>query len=134
MVHSYPLLIIIYKVFKKWIRESICSLSNLDATSNNSNWRLFKTTDWLLSSKKKWDKVISNASQILINDGIVGSRFLRYQDEMVDWVSPDFSANWYSVQCRSSLNVVIFSKMFNIMSPLFSQYKKVSIYIKNFLK
>ena len=34
-----------------------------------------------------------NASQIWLRDGIVGSMFFRYQEEIVDWVRPDFSAS-----------------------------------------
>lgn len=38
-----------------------------------------------------------------------------YQDEMVDCVNPDSSANWYSVHCFCSLNSVICSSTFIII-------------------
>ncbi len=47
----------------------------------------------LSSSKKNCDKDNPNASQIFAREGIEGKIPFRYQEEMVDWVSPDFSAN-----------------------------------------
>lgn len=39
-----------------------------------------------------------NAEHIFSSDPIEGARFLRYQEEIVDWVRPDSEASWYSVQ------------------------------------
>lgn len=52
------------------------------------------------------------ASQILLNDGIVGSIFLRYHEEIVDCVRPERSASWYSVQFRSVLKSTILFKIY----------------------
>lgn len=39
-----------------------------------------------------------NAEHIFSRDPIEGTKSLRYQEEMVDWVRPDAEASWYSVQ------------------------------------
>lgn len=60
-----------------------------------------------------------NAVQIFSKDGIVGTIFFRYQDEMVDWGKPERSASWYSVQPLCSLNSVIDERMsFTKRTPL----------------
>lgn len=55
--------------------------------------------------------MIPNASQILPREVMEGSIFLRYHEEIVDCVSPDSSASWYSDQLRSRRNCVILSNM-----------------------
>lgn len=44
-------------------------------------------------SRKNCDNEISKASHIFIKEGIEGYIFFLYHEEIVDCVSPDFSAN-----------------------------------------
>lgn len=62
--------------------------------------------------------MIPKASHIFDKEGMVGSIPFLYHEEIVDCVSPDRSASWYSDQCLFSLNSVIRSKTFIINIPL----------------
>lgn len=82
-----------YKLFKNFNNASYCSGVSLSEIVNNVAWRSFNKIAWELSSKKNCDTDIPKASHIFIREGIVGNIPLRYHEEIVDCVSPDFSAS-----------------------------------------
>lgn len=71
-------------------------------------------------SASSWERVIPKAAQIFFNDGIVGTIFFRYQEDMVDWGKPERSASWYSVQPLSCRYAVMVSRIAFIISVLFT--------------
>lgn len=108
-----------YNFSKKSNKASNCSGSSLAAYSIRRNCLSFnRTMLFSLSSRKNCETVIPKASHIFSRDEIEGNIFFRYQEEIVDWVSPDRSASWYSVQWRSVLNLVIFCRMSNSSPPI----------------
>ena len=72
------------------------SALSFDQRSSNFRWDSVSETG-ALPSANNWDNVIPNAAQIFSREGMVGTMFFRYQDEMVDWGKPERSASWYSV-------------------------------------
>lgn len=64
-----------------------CSVRRL-ASLSNSFWISVKEKQ-SSSVTKNWDRVIPKAVQIFSREGMVGTMFLRYQEDIVDCVSPD---------------------------------------------
>ena len=86
-----------YKVLKKSIKEASCSSVRWLDSFSNSFW--FEVNEKLSSSvEKNCESVIPNALHIFSREGIEGTTFFLYHEEIVDCVRPDFSASWYSVQ------------------------------------
>jgi len=95
-----------------------CSSLSLDQRSKSFCWDSVRETEESPSANS-WDKVMPNAVHIFSRDGIVGTMFLRYQEDMVDWGKPERSASWYSVQPLSSRYVVMdFRISFTALIPL----------------
>ena len=70
--------------------------------------------------------VMPKAAHIYSRDGIVGTMFFRYHDEIVDCGSPERSESWYSVQPRSSRYFAIRSRIsFNTFPPNASIVRKL---------
>lgn len=82
-----------YKVLKNESIASNCSGDSLLDRWIKSICREVRYTAQPSSSRKNCDNEISNALQIFFKDGIEGTIFLRYQEEIVDCVSPEYSAN-----------------------------------------
>lgn len=81
-----------YNVLKKAISASCCS--SLSRPASSSRVRCTGVREKEVSSvEKNWARVIPNAWQIFSRDGMDGTRFLRYHEEIVDWVRPDSSAS-----------------------------------------
>ena len=72
-----------YIILINVIMACCCSWLNLDQCFKSCFWEAVKETT-TFSSAKSCESVMSNASQIFCREGIVGIKFLRYQDEMVD--------------------------------------------------
>ena len=83
---------IIYSVLKKSRSARCCSSVSLVDSISKSLCRGVNVNESELF-EKNCASVIPNASQIFSKEGMVGSIFLRYQDEIVDCVKPDFSAS-----------------------------------------
>ena len=95
-----------------------CSSLNLDHRSRSFLCESVRETGES-SSANSWESVIPKAMQIFSNDAIVGTIFLRYHEEIVDWGKPERSASWYSVQPRSSRYVVMAERIsFTCITPL----------------
>lgn len=87
-----------YNVCKNCSRAWYCTGESFAAASTSWIWLSFRRMVPLLSSRKNCDKVIPKASQSFDKEGIDGRISLRYHEEIVDCVSPDFSESWYSLQ------------------------------------
>lgn len=99
------------KDFSKSRNACCCLRSSLLYSSMISFCACVSCVYGSFSSAKNCDSVMLNASQIRSSDVMDGSIFLRYHEEIVDCVRPDFSASWYSLQLRSSLYSEIFSSI-----------------------
>lgn len=83
-----------YNFCKNVSNASYCSALSFAADLRRSNCLLFNNTIFFSSSSKKnCDKVIPKASHILVSEEMEGSIFFLYHEEIVDCVSPDFSAS-----------------------------------------
>ena len=95
-----------------------CSSLSLAQRSRSFFWDSVRETV-VSPSANNWDNVMPNATHIFSREGIVGTIFLRYQEDMVDWGKPECSASWYSVQPRSSRYVVMAARIsFTTLTPL----------------
>lgn len=66
-----------------------------------------------------------NAVQIFFREGIVGTMFLQYQEDMVVWGNPKRSASWYFVQTLSSRYAVMVQRTaFILFVPLLVYFVK----------
>ena len=96
-----------YNIFIKLINASYWSLLSFADDSSNCFCLELTNVESELSSSKNCETVIPNAVQIRSMEGRVGNIPFLYQEEIVDWVNPECSANWYSVQFFCFLNSVI---------------------------
>ena len=102
--HGYPSF---YSCSRNASSALYCSEFNLEEAVNSADCFSVRWIAWSSFSRKNCETVIPKASHIFTREGIVGSICLRYQEEIVDCVSPECSASWYSVQWCDSLNSVI---------------------------
>lgn len=70
---------------------------------------------------------MSNAVQIFSREGMVGTTFLQYQEDIVVWGRPERSASWYSVQ--PGFRHLLF--FVNSKNPVFKPF--VAYFFVNFL-
>lgn len=85
---------------------SFWSLFSLAQRSSSSFWSSVRETG-VSPSDNNWESVIPKAWQIFFKEGMVGTIFFRYHEEIVDCGSPERSASWYSVQPLFCLYVVM---------------------------
>ena len=95
-----------------------CSSLSLAQRSRSFFWDSVRETV-VSPSANNWDSVMPNAAQIFSSDGIVGTMFLRYHEEIVDWGRPECSASWYSVHPLASRYSVMVARIsFTTITPL----------------
>lgn len=86
------LLAVFYILSIKANTTACCSSLNLDHRFKSSLCESVKETGES-SSANSWESVMPKAMQIFSNDGIVGTIFLRYHEEIVDCGKPERSAS-----------------------------------------
>ena len=100
----------------EWIRFKIacfCSAVNNSHCLIKDSWSSVSSVQFSTAKNCARDK--SKASQILCKDGIVGSIFLRYQEEIVDCGRPERTDNFYSYQFLAKRKSVILWRTSNMM-------------------
>ena len=107
-------------------RASYCSELNLAEAAKREACFSVRWTVCSFFSRKNCDTVIPKASHIFTREGMVGSICFLYQEEIVDCVSPECSASWYSVQWWASRNSVIRFKTFIIIITVLSFFVNYS--------
>ena len=70
-----------------------CSEFNLEEAASSADCFWVRWIACSSFSRKNCETVMPKASHIFTREGIVGSICLRYQEEMVDCVSPECSAS-----------------------------------------
>ena len=94
------------------------SAVNLDKRANSFCWESVREAG-ASPSANNWDSIMPHAAQIFSSDGIVGTMFLRYHEEIVDWGRPERSASWYSVHPLASRYSVMVARIsFTTITPL----------------